>query len=68
MTDTGTETSASIDSLENDEAATRLIDILCSVMHQCSFNDFDFDLLLTLAARRHNKQLIAEQIEERSLS
>ncbi len=68
MTDTSNQTSVSIGSFENDEAATRLIDILCSVMHQCGFNDFDFDLLLTTAARRHKKQLIAEQIEERSLS
>jgi hypothetical protein len=56
-----------IDTYEDEDRATNLIDILCDAQHWCDENGHDFHLLLATACRHYINELNGEQTDERRM-
>jgi len=56
-----------IETYEDDDLATNLIDILCDAMHWCDQNGHDFHFLLATACRHYINELDGEQTDERRM-
>jgi hypothetical protein len=56
-----------LETYEDDDLATNLIDILCDAMHWCDQNGEDFHFLLASACRHYINELNDQQTDERRL-
>ena len=56
-----------LETYEDDDLATNLIDILCDAMHWADQNGEDFHFLLASACRHYINELNDQQTDERRL-